>query len=175
MKKVLETINAVVLLTMFIMVMITVVFRNILRIPSSWSQELSQYIFVFIVFVGSAAVMKDEKHISIDTVVFQLPPKVQRIVRIIGRLLVAPFLYVLVSGSFYNIGATWNNFLPTVSWFRIGIIYLVVLISGALMSFYLIVNLIQDLRGRYQADIKIMGTDLHAIPEIGEPTEEAKR
>ncbi len=168
MKKVLETINGIVLFVMFLMVMVTVVFRNILRIPSSWSQELSQYIFVFIVFVGSAAIMQEEKHISIDTIVFQLPPIAQRVVRIIGRLCIAPFLYVLVSGSFHNISATWHTFLPTVPWFRIGVMYSIVMVCGLLMSFYLVVNLIQDLRGRYHSDIKIMGTDLNEIAEESE-------
>lgn len=169
MKKLLETLSALVLLLMFILVMVTVVFRNILKIPSSWSQELSQVMFVFIVFIGSAAIMKYEKHISIDTVVFQLPKEVQRIVRIIGRLLIAPFLYVLISGSFYNISATWNNYLSTVPWFRMGIVYLVVLISGVLMAFYLVVNMIQDIRGRYHTDIHIMGTDLSEITEEPKP------
>ena len=149
MKKVLEIINALVLLIMFLLVMVTVVFRNILQIPSSWSQELSEYIFVFIVFIGSAAVMKDEGHIGIDTVLMQLPPGVQRIIRIIGRLFIIPFLYVLIAGSFPNIAATWHNYLPTVPWFRIGAIYLIVLISGIIMAFYLLVNLVQDILGRF--------------------------
>ena len=93
--------------------------------------------------------MKDEGHIGIDTVIIQLPKKVQRIIRIIGRICVIPFLYVLVVGSFPNIAATWRNYLPTVPWFRIGVIYLIVLISGIIMSFYLLVNLVQDIRGRF--------------------------
>lgn len=165
MKKLLETLSAMVLLLMFILVMVTVVFRNILKIPSSWSQELSQVMFVFIVFMGSAAIMKFEKHISIDTIVFQLPKKAQRIVRIVGRLLVAPFLYILISGSFYNVSVTWDNYLSTVPWFRMGIVYLVVMISGILMALYLVVNMIQDIRGRYHTDIHIMGTDLSDITE----------
>ncbi|ORC31187.1 hypothetical protein B4O97_17395 [Marispirochaeta aestuarii] len=155
MKKVLELVNALVLLIMFLLVMTTIIFRNILEIPSSWSQELSEYIFVFIVFIGSAAVMKDEEHIGIDTVTILLPKKAQRIVRIIGRLLIAPFLYVLVAGSFPNIGATWNNYLPTVPWFRMGVIYLIVLISGIIMSYYLLHNLILDIRGLYKPITRI--------------------
>ncbi len=165
MKRVLEWISAAVLLLMFIMVITTVVFRNFLGLPSSWSQELSQYMFVIIVFTGSAAVMKDEKHIRIDTIMFQLPPKAQRIARVIGRLLIAPFLYVLVTGSFHNIRTTWGVYLPTVRWFRIGWIYSIVMICGVLMSLYLVINLIQDLRGRYQTDINVMGTDLSEIGE----------
>jgi TRAP-type transport system small permease protein len=149
MKKLLETINALVLLIMFLLVMVTVVFRNILEIPSSWSQELSEYIFVFIVFIGSAAVMKEQGHIGIDTVAVLLPAKAQRIVRIIVRISIMPFLYVLITGSFPNIAATWNNYLPTVPWFRMGVIYLVVLISGIIMAFYLLVNLVQDIRGKF--------------------------
>lgn len=163
MKRVLETINGVVLFLMFIMVMTTVVFRNFLEMSSRWSQELSTYIFVFIVFIGSAAVMEDEKHISIDTLVYRFPSGVQRVIRIVVRLIIAPFLYVLVSGSFHNIRQTWGDYLPTVPWFRIGIIYVVVLVSGILMSFYLIVNLIQDIRGKRQSETAVMGTDLDEI------------
>ena len=165
MKRVLEWISAGFLLLMFLMVMTTVVFRNFLGLPSSWSQELSQYMFVIIVFTGSAAAMKDEKHISIDTIVFNLPPRGQRIARIVGRLLIAPFLYVLVTGSFHNIRATWGVYLPTVRWFRISWIYSIVMICGVLMSLYLVTNLIQDLRGRYQKNITVMGTDLSEVAE----------
>ncbi len=152
MKKVLELANALVLLIMFLLVMTTIVFRNILQIPSSWSQELSEYIFVFIVFIGSAAAMKDEKHIGIDTVTLMLPSRFQRPVRIIGRILILPFLYVLVAGSIPNIQATWNNYLPTVPWFRMGVIYLIILISGIIMSWYLLYNLFLDIRGLFKSN-----------------------
>ncbi len=169
MKKVLEWIGAIVLALMFATVMTTVVFRNFLSLPSRWSVELSQYMFVIIVMTGAAAAMKDEKHIRIDTILFLLPEKVQRPVRILGRLLMAPFLYVLVSGSFHNIRATWYTYLPTVRWFRIGWMYTIVMVCGVLMSVYLLINLVKDILGKYEPEFSVMGTD---ISELGEDLDE---
>jgi TRAP-type transport system small permease protein len=148
-KRALEAINAFVLLVMFLLVMVTIVFRNILQIPASWSQELSEYIFVFLVFIGSAAAMKEERHIGIDVITLIVSSNVQRILRIVARLLMIPFVYILVVGSIANIQATWNNYLPTVTWFRIGIIYLVVFVGGAIMLFYLLANLVLDIMGKF--------------------------
>ena len=158
-KRFLEGVNAVVLLIMFLLVTGTVVSRNILKLPASWTQELSEYIFVFLVFIGSAAAMKEERHIGIDVVTLILPSPVQRVLRVISRILIAPFLIILVVGSIENIQATWNNYLPTAPWFRIGIIYLVVLIGGAIMLFYNLANLVLDAIGKFHPVTLVDQTD----------------
>ena len=72
MKKTLEAVNAVVLLCMFVIVMLSVVFRVVVAVPASWTEELAQYTLIFLAFIGAAAVMRDERHIAIT--VFDRPP-----------------------------------------------------------------------------------------------------
>ena len=148
MKKVLERINAFVLLCMFVITIITVVFRVFLKISASWSEDLAQYSFIFLAFIGSAAIMQDESHIKITVLVDRMSPGIQRILRIVGRLLMLPFLIIFTLGAWDNVKFNWAVELPTIPWMRIGYMYLVVFVAGAAMTYYILANLYFDLSGR---------------------------
>ena len=42
--------------------------------------------------------------------------------------------------------ANWTTYAPTLDWLSIGYIYLVILLAGLLMLWYLVVNLVRDAR-----------------------------
>lgn len=158
MRKFIEGFNAVILLCMFVITMLTVFFRVILKIPASWSEELAQYSFIFLAFIGSAAIMQDESHIKITVLVDRLSARVQKVLRIIGRLLMLWFLAIFTLGAWDNVRLNWTIELPTVAWMKIGYMYLVLLLSGIIMIFYILLNLYDDLTGRFPADSEIGGT-----------------
>ncbi len=147
MKKMLEWLNGLILFIMLLATVIQIVFRSILKLPTSWSVELTQYLFVLIVFVGATALMKDENHIQITVVIDRLPTKAKKIFRIITRLLILPFVIIMTWGAYMNMTSTWNAVLPTVSWIRIGYIYFAIFLCGIIMLWYLGVNLICELKG----------------------------
>ena len=151
MRKIIEGLNAVILLCMFIITMLTVVFRVFLRIPASWSEDLAQYSFIFLAFIGSAAIMQDESHIKITVLVDRTSTRVQKIFRIVGRLLMLWFLVIFTLGAWKNVRFNWIVELPTVAWMKIGYMYLVLFFSGIIMIFYLLLNLYYDLTGRTPA------------------------
>jgi TRAP-type transport system small permease protein len=148
MKKVLEAANALILLAMFVITMISVVFRVVLEVPASYTEELAQYTLIFLAFVGAAAVMRDEGHIAISVVVDRLGKRARRAVRIFNRLLMLPFLAVLTIGAWDNTRMNWTVGLPTAMWMTIGYMYMVVFASGVIMTFYTLLNLYQDVVGR---------------------------
>lgn len=148
MKKALEAVNAVILLVMFVITLISVIFRVALSVPASWTEELAQYTLIFLAFIGSASVMRDDGHIAISVVVDRLGPGARRAVRIVNRLLMLPFLAVLTVGAWDNMRMNWTVGLPTVMWMTMGYMYLVVFVSGAVMVFYTLVNLYWDVRRR---------------------------
>lgn len=150
-RKFIESVNAVILLCMFVITMLTVVFRVILKIPASWSEELAQYSFIFLAFIGSAAIMQDESHIKITVLSDRVSAKVQKVFRIVGRLLMLWFLVIFSLGAWDNVRLNWTIELPTVEWMKIGYMYLVLLLSGIIMIFYLLLNLYYDLTGRTPA------------------------
>ncbi len=148
MKKITETVNAVVLAAMLLMTVGQILFRSVLKISASWSEELIQYSFAFIVFVGAMSVTKEEAHITITMGLDMVPPGVKRIMKIAGRLIALPFLAVFTWGAFQNAQSTWSTTLPTAAWVRIGYMYAVLFVSGCSMIIDLLINIVQDLRGR---------------------------
>lgn len=145
MKKLVEIVTAVVLLLMLLITVGQIVFRSILRISASWSEELAMYSFAFIVFVGAVALTEEERHITITALTDKVPPGWQRGLRIAGRLIAVPFMVLFSYGAFVNTQSTWKNSLPTAEWMKIGYMYLVLFIAGTLMVYYLLANTVKDL------------------------------
>jgi len=148
MKKMLEALNAVVLLCMFVIVMLSVVFRVVVAVPASWTEELAQYTLIFLAFIGAAAVMRDERHIAITVFADRLRRGPRRVLNIVNRLLMLPFFVIFAIGAFDNMRMNWEVELPTVAWMTIGYMYLVVFLSGLVMIFYLLMNLYREIAGR---------------------------
>lgn len=148
MKKVIERFNAVVLLCMYVITMITVIFRVFLKISASWSEDLAQYSFIFLAFIGAAAIMQDESHIKITVLVDRMSPGIQKIFRFVARLLMLPFLVIFSLGAYDNVKFNWGVELSTVAWMNIGYMYLIVFFSGVIMTFYVLLNMYYDLSGK---------------------------
>ncbi|MEW6264105.1 MAG: TRAP transporter small permease [Thermodesulfobacteriota bacterium] len=154
MKKALEALNALVLLGMFVITTLSVIFRVILKIPASWTEELAQYTLIFLAFIGAATVMRDEGHIAITVLVDRLGHGPRKVFKIISKMLMLLFMTMFVLGAFDNTRMNWSVELPTVPWMRIGYMYLVVFLSGLTMTFYILLNLGHDL-----LDKKTAGTE----------------
>ena len=158
MKNFLEKLNALVLLCMFIATVLTVVFRGVLGISASWSEDLSQLTFILLVFIGASTVMQDEGHIKINTAVEYLSKKGQRIDRIIGRLLMIPFLLLFAYGAWDNAMMNWEIELGTVEWIKIGHMYLVLVLTTVIMLYYIAVNIVRDVKDTYQQSTALNST-----------------
>ncbi|WP_319558897.1 TRAP transporter small permease [Marispirochaeta sp.] len=145
MKRIIEGINSAILLCMFVITVITVIFRVFLGISASWSEDLAQFSFIFLVFIGSSAIMKEETHISISFLVDRVNPLLQRLMRIATRLLILPFMYFFVVGAWRNILNNWGISLSTVRWMKIAYMYSVLFVTGCIMILYLLINLYKDI------------------------------
>ena len=156
MKKIIETINALILLFMFVIVILSMAFRVVFQIPASWTEELAQYTLIFLVFIGSAALMADDGHIRITILVERLGKGFRHIFNIICRLLTLPFIVMFTLGAYRNMRMNWDVALPTVDWMTMGYMYLVLFLSGLFMILYVLTNLYTDIRGR-KADVSESG------------------
>jgi C4-dicarboxylate transporter, DctQ subunit len=54
-----------------------VVARYILRQPIGWSEEVSNYLMVWAVFLGAAYALKEDAHVGVDLLLSVLPPRVK--------------------------------------------------------------------------------------------------
>ncbi len=146
MKALLEKLNALVLLALFGVTAAAIVFRTVLGWSASWSEELGQYAFIFLVFIGAAAAVADDGHISITSFVDRLGPTGRRVCKLLQCVLPLPFLAVFAWGAWLNVKANWGTELSTVPWMNVGYMYLCVTLSSIAMTVWLVLRALRLLR-----------------------------
>ena len=94
-----ESIAAVLLAVVVVIVLVQVFGRYILRISLSWPEELARYVLVWLTFFGVAAAAASRSQIVVDTILELVSPRVRRVLEGIGALagLVAVGLLVWTS------------------------------------------------------------------------------
>jgi TRAP-type C4-dicarboxylate transport system permease small subunit len=130
---------------MFLVTFWQIVARFLPGESTVWSEEVSRFLFVWIVFLGAGTLMRDEEHIRIGVLTDRLGRVSSQVFRIFSAILVIPFLVIFTCGGYQNMISQWNTFAPTVDWLRLGYVYLSLVISGVLMMFYLFRNLYREI------------------------------
>lgn len=121
--------------------------REVLQSPSTWTEELAKYTFVWTSLVAAALVFGERGHIAVSFVVELLPRTLRKIVAVWVQLLVLAFaVFVLILGGAYGAQNAWLQNLTALP-LNIGHTYIVMPIAGAFIAFYAIHHMIEDIRG----------------------------
>ncbi|SMB89644.1 TRAP-type C4-dicarboxylate transport system, small permease component [Pasteurella testudinis DSM 23072] len=93
------------LLGLMLVVMIALVFLNvILRFFFNsglvWSEEVSRYVFVYVIYLGAIVAMKENSHLGVDTLIKNVPEKVKLVLFVLGRLIIITVMAILVKGTY---------------------------------------------------------------------------
>ncbi len=88
-------------------VCLEIVMRYFLNRPLVWVIEISEYILLFITFLGATWLLKKEGHVAIDVVLTKLDPRTAAIVNIVTSLLGAASCLAL---AWYAGQTTWVHF-----------------------------------------------------------------
>ena len=146
MKKRLEQINAAILFLMFLITFFQVVSRVVLATSSVWSEELARLTYVVMVFLGAALLVRDDGLIRVTVLMDRVGKRAGRIFRIVTDVFCVPFVAVMTWGAWTNARANLITYAPTIDWLSFGYVYLAIFVSGLLMLWYLVGNLIRDTR-----------------------------
>ena len=86
----------------FIMCIEQVFCRFVLHSTVGYVDELSRYLFIIAVFVGSALSVRDEEHFSLDLIqqLVERKPVLHRMMRLVEWIIVSFFFVVLIHSSF---------------------------------------------------------------------------
>jgi TRAP-type C4-dicarboxylate transport system permease small subunit len=104
------------LLLVFYIYIVAVIFIEVLRrflldFSSIWGEETARYAFIYLVWIGAAAAVRDRAHIRIDVLLTFLPPRVRTAIILMGDVLmgvlaavifylsIAPFMSSIQYGS----------------------------------------------------------------------------
>ncbi len=94
--KIEECIFCVILLAMAGVVTLQVFFRYVLGDPLTWTEELSRFLFVWLIAFAAGYSVSTREHIKVELIVDLLPKKVQKILDVIMSILpLGVFVYLI--------------------------------------------------------------------------------
>ena len=137
--------------TMFgVMVLVAVwqvVSRYILNSPTTFSEEFLRYSLIWVTMIGGAYVFHLKKHIAIEMFVERFSKGIQKRIRQLALLFLVLFsLIVMVYGGIQIVSLTMSQ--QTVSLgIPMGYVYLSLPISGALITWFTVVELVTGKNG----------------------------
>jgi TRAP-type C4-dicarboxylate transport system permease small subunit len=143
-------------LVIMVLTIITDVFlRESLDHPLVWNLEVAQYCLINLTYVGAALAFRHRAHISISVFTSMLPSRIQRWVDVAGRMLVLPFLAILVYSGVQILQKA-KGVTPTLR-LPIGVYYFPIFIGAVLLFFYGVVQIVEAIRearsmGQSEAD-----------------------
>lgn len=86
---------SILFIVIFACFIIQVAFRYIFNFPQMWTQEISQYFYIWIVFLGACFAARDEENISFTIAYDAVGPKLKLVFDIISKLIViVAFIYI---------------------------------------------------------------------------------
>jgi TRAP-type C4-dicarboxylate transport system permease small subunit len=127
-------------------VAIQIFFRYVIQNPPTWTEELARYLFVWDVFLAAGLAFGRGSHIVVDALLTLLPEGGRRVLSIFTNALVLAFLVVLVWQGIAMVRLT-SNTVSTALNLNMGVVYASLPIGAAISALYVLVRLIDELRG----------------------------
>ncbi|USQ79204.1 TRAP transporter small permease [Ornithinimicrobium faecis] len=122
--------------TMTLVVALQVVLRYFFSHPLSWGEEVTRYMFIYLIFLGAASGIHYGIHVSIDVLVRRLPGRYGRAVDKAAHGIVALFLVFLFWYGLQLGMRTMSQNSPALG-IPIGLAYMAIPIGALLGLFFL--------------------------------------
>ena len=132
----------------FFGIFVAVLLRYFLSLPIVWSEELAGLAAVWMVFCGASVAVLHREHIGIDVVprLSLLRGRLRQAYDVAVTLMMLVFSIALTVSGINVTSGNWTRMLPALQW-PYAVMYLAVAVGGATMTVFLLVHLVQDLRG----------------------------
>lgn len=143
--------------------------RQVLHAPSTWSEELAKITFVWLAFLGSAFVLGERGHIAIDFLARKMPQVGQKLLASIVQIIIIFFAVIgLIMGGINAASIAWEQNLTALP-ISIGWVYVVIPITGVIMTFYAATDLYLIVTGKEEPypDVE-EAISLEIAPDLGE-------
>lgn len=128
-------------------VLVNVFTRYILNTGIYWTEEVATGLFVWSVFIGSAAAYKKHMHVGVDMIVKRLPPRGKFIVKIAVDFLLIVINFYITRISITYILVSYKKVTPVLE-LSSACISGSILVSFFLMSIYAVYFFFYDIRHR---------------------------
>lgn len=139
--KIIEIFCIVLMAFMTILVTWQVITRYVFNNPSAVTEQLCQYLFIWLVLFGSACIFGKREHMQITFIKEKLPNKLGKICDLLQETIIFIFtLGVLVIGGYLSVVKQMVQFDAALQ-IPIGVVYAAIPLSGVFILFYSIYNI----------------------------------
>ena len=141
----LEIALAVMLVAICAIVFAGVFFRYFLSIGLGWTEEFARYLQIWLTFVGATVAVKRWAHFQLTLVNQWIPAVAHRFTRAFAIVVVMALAAIMIKNGIDITRVTWNQTSPVMGW-RIGYLYLIAPVCGAMMLVFAARHLITAFR-----------------------------
>ena len=132
---------------MAILVFGNVILRYVFNSGITWSEEMSRYLFVYMVFLGAIGALKDNQHLGVDMLVKKLPQSIKRVVYVISNLLVLFVLYLVLDGSWKMTVLNMNSSAPATG-LPLSFVFGIGVFMSICMGLIIVLNIIKVIKDK---------------------------
>jgi TRAP-type C4-dicarboxylate transport system permease small subunit len=124
---------------------IEVLRRELFAYSSIWGEEVVRYAFIYLVWIGASAAVRERAHIRIDVLFNYVPPRAKAALYVLGDLVMLIIALLAVYWSIETVAVSWE-FGSVSHGLRVSMVWflLAVPIGFALMIFRLVQSLVRD-------------------------------
>lgn len=138
------------LMVLALVAMVALVFTNVVlrygfNSGISISVELSRFLFVWIIFLGTVVGLMRHEHLRVTTLSDRMPPIMRDVLQRLVTLTMLGCCLMLTKGSYAQTRLNWTDLSP-ISGIPVGVFYLAALVAGVLMSLILLFRLLMPMR-----------------------------
>ena len=110
--------------------------RYIMNSAASWPEPMAVLLMIAVTFIGAANCYRKRIHMNMTVGTNLLSPPLQAAAAFVSELLMAAIALFMVVWGIKLVQATWGNTVDAFPWLSVGITYLPIPVSGAMMLLY---------------------------------------
>jgi TRAP-type C4-dicarboxylate transport system permease small subunit len=103
-----DKVTLLILILLNLVVGLQVFSRYVLNHSLFWSEELARYMFIWLVFLSGAMVLRQDRHIQVSAFVDMLPVPLKRAIIVLGDLLMLGFVGIVFVESIRLASMVWT-------------------------------------------------------------------
>lgn len=153
------------LVGMVVLVFGNVVLRYGLNSGITSSEEVSRWLFVWLVFLGAIVALRERQHLGVEVLVRRLPVVGQKLCLIVSQLLMLVTLWLFMSGSWEQTLINLHVEAPATGW-SMAIVYMVGIVFSISAGALVLWDMYRLLSGRMRDEDLVMVTESEEKAEL---------
>lgn len=141
-EKSINVLTVLIFVLMTVVVFLQVVLRYVFDSNIYWAEEFARYSMIWIAFLGAAIGIRYGEHTRIDFFINRLSATGKKVMEIVNKIICMIFIGVISYYSITMLGNTMNLLTPSMQ-IPVGIVHLILPLSGIVMIVYLLCQTIE--------------------------------